>query len=124
MYVIDLRKNESQTQIETAIATHEGKDLWDAHPWAIKGMNQKERTERGSFSIVIATAGSSVNGTVNFAKSFTVPPLVKYTVLGVSANTATYCTLNSWGMTTTSFTIQANSGVAQTVNIAWEATGY
>jgi hypothetical protein len=124
MYVIDLRKNQSQVLIEQKIAEHEAKDLWDAHPQAIKGKNNRERREDGNTSAIVATAGTFVTVNVTYAKAFTVPPKLKMWFTSQSVGIAGYLTTTIQSNTTTGFTLYVNSYVAQTLSIDWEAIGY
>lgn len=78
LYVIDLRKFLGQVDIEAKIAEHENKDLFDAHPWAVKGQNKKERIERDRAwtTITPSSTGWQKVGDVTWSKAFTVPPSV------------------------------------------------
>jgi hypothetical protein len=124
MYVIDLRKNVAQTLIEQKIAEHEAKDLWDAHPQALKGKNLKERREDGSVNGTIVTAGNYIAVNVTYAKAFTVPPKFKMWYTSSSVGIAGYMTATLGSPTTTGVTIYINSYTPQVVTLEWEAIGY
>lgn len=123
IHVIDLRKFLGQVDIEARILEHEQKELHDAHPWAIKGLNKKERRESGSGSANISTANTAVAVSMTFSKAFTVPPKVKVWVESAGYNDA-YIVLIASSPTTTGFSCIVNSGKASTITFGWEAIGY
>lgn len=99
-------------------------NLDDVFARAIEGDSYHTAIEAApaDVSATIATAGTPVDVAVAFSKPFAATPVVKMTMVGAT-NTATYLNVLAVNVATSGFTLRANSGVAQTVNVRWLAYG-
>jgi hypothetical protein len=81
------------------------------------------KIQTGVANITVSSAGAPASASIIFPTAFASISQVFAVLYNETSATATYINVNAINWTANGFTLVANSGVAQTLNIAWLAIG-